>query len=165
MEIQQAKEPDIVEALYIIKTAFDSKNLNKNYWRPPLPDYEKLSNELSAGLLFMIREMNISVGTLSFTNDEPETYKKIEWETDNDKSLFVKRIAIAPNWLNDKLKSHVSEFIDNYARENNFEAIKLNVYSTNEEMNSFYTELGFKLKNKTKTDDFETPFNYYEKVV
>ncbi len=165
MEILQAKEPDIVEALYIIKTAFDSKNLIKNYWRPPLPDYENLSKELSEGMLFMIREMNISIGTLSFTNDAPETYKKIEWETENNKSLFIKRIAIAPNWLNKKLKSHISEFIDNYARENKYEAVKLNVYSTNEEMNNFYMELGFIPRNKNKTEDFETPFNYYEKVI
>lgn len=165
MKIIQAKESDIVEALFIIKSAFENKNLAQNYWRPPVPDYDKLKEELDHSFLYMIRKNHISIGILAFTKEKPNSYNKIKWKSESGNELLIKRIAIAPNWLSDELKSNVKNFIDNYARENNFKSVRLNVYTTNQEMNTFYKDLGFESRSSLKEDDFENLFNYYEKVI
>jgi RimJ/RimL family protein N-acetyltransferase len=162
MEIFQARESDIIEALYIIKSKFDSNNVSKNYWRPPLPDYDQLRTELENNSLFMIRKNHISIGTLTFSSEKPENSEKINWQDKSENDLTIKRIAIAENWANEEVKTEVKNFIDQYARENNYKSVKLCIYRSNTDMNDFYKELGF--TQQKPNENFESLLNYYEKL-
>lgn len=163
MKIHPATESNIIEALFIIKSSYNNDDLVQNFWRPPIPDYNELKEEMENNLFFLISQQKISIGTFSFTRNQPESFTKINWAEENENTLFIKRIAIAPNWLNDELISSLKEFIDNYAKENNYSSIKFSSLSTKENIREFYKKLGFSQRVPINPDLFESPLTFYEK--
>ncbi|MFP3860887.1 MAG: hypothetical protein ACLFUW_08705 [Bacteroidales bacterium] len=165
MKIHPATESNIIEALFIIKSSYDNDILVENFWRPPIPNYNELKEEMENNHFYLITQQRISVGTFSFTRNQPESFTKINWSEDNNKTLFIKRIAIAPNWVNDELISSLKEFIDNYAKENNYSSIKFSSLSTKENTHEFYKKLGFTQREPINPDLFESPLSFYEKLL
>ncbi|MFO8236493.1 MAG: hypothetical protein R6U04_13935 [Bacteroidales bacterium] len=162
MKIITACESNIIEALFIIKSAYDEDNLFQNSWRPPMPDYNELKQEMEHNQLYLISEQMISIGTFSFTTKIPDSYNKINWVDKEGKTLFIKRIAIAPNWLNENIVRLLKEFLHNYAKENNYSSIKFYSLSTKENIQVFYKNLGFNLCEPLHPDELDSPLKYYE---
>ena len=164
MEIQKAEEKDIIEALYLIKTAFDYNNVSKNEWRPPTPAYSEMREEANNEELYLLRDQKITFGTFTFTNELPENFKHIEW-TDTDKNvLVIKRIAIFPGWFTKEVGEKLISFIEEYAKKNNIASIKSNTYSRNESMNELYKNMGFTFQGDVTLPGKEMPYYFYEKV-
>lgn len=165
MDIIQAREQDIIEVLYLIKTSFEFNNSNQHTWRPPTPDYHSLKNEVEKGMLYLIKNNSITIGTFTLTNILPENFMEIDWEIENNPNLIIKRIAIAPSWLTDETGDKLMEFIEKYATSHNYPSVKLNVISDNATMNHFYVNMGFSLRGDQVIQEKENPYNFYEKTL
>jgi N-acetylglutamate synthase-like GNAT family acetyltransferase len=164
MQILKAEEKDIVEALYLIKTSFDYNNVSENEWRPPIPEYPEMKEEVDNGELFLLRKNKVTFGTFSLANKMPESFNKIQWEDTNKHNMVIKRIAVFPGWFTNDLGEELMSFIEQYAKENNYTAIKSNAYSKNEEMNSLFNNMGFTFQGEAILPGKESPYYFYEKV-
>jgi N-acetylglutamate synthase-like GNAT family acetyltransferase len=164
MQILKAEEKDIVEALYLIKTSFDYNNVSENEWRPPIPEYGEMKEEVNKGELFLLRKNKVTFGTFSLANKMPESFNKVQWEDNNNDNMVIKRIAVFPGWFSDDLGNELISFIEQYTKEHNYSSIKSNAYSKNEEMNSLFKNMGFTFQGEAVLPGKEAPYYFYEKV-
>lgn len=163
MIFKKAEEKDIIEALYLINHAIESSLISKEEWKPPIPDYSALKKEVDQGLLYIFRSKNITIGTLSFTDDKPESFNKVDWNKKDDKPLFITRLIINPNWLNKENGQLIIKQIEEFAKQQNYNSIKLNIKSNNKLMNNFYKEIGFDFRGDLLYPEQQTPYYFYEK--
>ncbi len=164
MHILKAEKKDIVEAIYLIKTSFDYNNVSENEWRPPIPEYTEMKEEVNKGELFLLRKNKVTFGTFTIGDTIPECFNKVQWEDTNKQSIVIKRIAVFPGWFSDELGEELMSFIERYTKEHNYTSIKSNAYSKNNEMNTLYKNMGFTFQGEAVLPGKESPYYFYEKV-
>ncbi len=74
-------------------------------------------------------EKNYILGCFTLLKND-DLYKNIKWKL-NGKSLYIERVVISPEMQGKGLSNKIMNFIINYAKENNYEVIKLTVLETN----------------------------------
>ncbi len=163
MIFKKAEEKDIIEALYLINHAIESSLTSRDEWKPPIPDFTALKNEVDQERLYIFRNKNITIGTFSFTDDKPESFSKVEWNKKNDKTLYITRLIISPNWLNKENGKQIIKHIEEFAKQNGYSSMKLNIKSNNTLMNNFYKEIGFDFRGDLLYPEQQTPYYFYEK--
>lgn len=113
-------------------------------WDEDYPDRESIRKDLETETLFAYREGNQILGIVVVNESQDEEYGEIHWSTsEEDKNIVVHRLAVRPDQQGKGIGRKLMDFAEQWAKENNYDAIRLDTYSQNPRNQRFYTNRGY----------------------
>ncbi len=94
---------------------------------------------------------------------QPTEYGQVTWSDDEGKHLVIHRLAVHPNCQGQGIASRVMDFIENEARKNKYNSIRLDVFSVNIIAQKLYSDKGFKYRGQVTFPFREQPFYCMER--
>ena len=113
-------------------------------WDENYPDRESLLNDLNSETLFAYREDGVVMGIVVLNESQDEEYAEIDWSTsDTDRNIVVHRLAVQPDQQGKGIARKIMDFAEEHARNQNYDAIRLDTFSQNPRNQKFYTNRGY----------------------
>ena len=113
-------------------------------WDENYPDRGTIVQDLGTETLFAYREDNEVLGIVVLNEQQDEEYSQIKWSTNNqDKNIVVHRLAVRPDQQGKGLGRKLMDFAEQWAKDNNYDAIRLDTFSQNPRNQRFYTSRGY----------------------
>ncbi len=135
-------------------------------WNEYYPSKEVLKNDIELNQLWKLVENNLIIGIIALTEIEDVEYKSVKWLTENGANLYIHRLAVHPNYQGKGYAQQLMNFAENYAKEHNYDSIRLDTFSKNIRNQQFYEKRNYiKLESIYFPKQSEHPFYCYEKVL
>mgnify|MGYP000508600728 CR=1 FL=1 len=113
-------------------------------WDENYPDRASIKKDLDTKTLFAYREDDRILGIVVLNEKQDEEYGEINWSTsDTDKNIVVHRLAVHPDQQGNGIARKIMDFAEQYAKEQNYDAIRLDTFSQNPRNQRFYTKRGY----------------------
>jgi ribosomal protein S18 acetylase RimI-like enzyme len=113
-------------------------------WDENYPDRTNLLNDLNSETLFAYREDGVVLGIVVLNESQDEEYAEIKWSTnDADRNIVVHRLAVHPDHQGKGIARKIMDFAEVYAKDEGYDAIRLDTYSQNPRNQKFYTNRGY----------------------
>jgi len=113
-------------------------------WDENYPDRKSLQLDIQTRTLFAFREDDQVLGIVVLNENQDPEYKEINWSTnESDRNIVVHRLAVAPEHQGKGIARKLMDFAENWAKENNFDAIRLDTFSQNPRNQRFYKKRGY----------------------
>ena len=145
MMISEGKTYELDTILELTKAC--GKNMRENgidQWDENYPDRGRILHDLETETLFAYREGDEVLGIVVLNESQDEEYGEINWSTSaDDKNIVVHRLAVRPDQQGKGLGRKLMDFAEQWAKENNYDAIRLDTYSQNPRNQRFYTNRGY----------------------
>ena len=165
--IREANSDDIKSILSITKAC--STDLISNgifQWNEHYPNKEAFDNDLKNSWLYVIIENHKTIGSITITPEMDEEYGPVKWLSKTNNNLYVHRLAVDPKMQGKGHAQKLMDFAENYARENNYESIRLDTFSKNLRNQKFYEQRGYiRLENIYFPNQSKDPFYCYELIL
>ena len=144
--------------------AMESKGIFQ--WNEHYPSLERLKVDIEKKELHVLENTDKLLGIIVITEVMDEEYIPISWLTPNSKNLYIHRLATDPATWGKGYGQKLMNFAEDFARENNFESVRLDTFSQNKRNQSFYEARGYKkLGNIFFPKQSTHPFHCYELVL
>ncbi|MDN3596054.1 GNAT family N-acetyltransferase [Zunongwangia endophytica] len=136
-------------------------------WNENYPTKEKLANDIEKKELFkLLNEENELTGIIVLTPEMDDEYIPIEWLTENKNNLYIHRLATDPSFWGLGNGKILMDFAEEFARDHNYDSVRLDTFSQNKRNNRFYEARGYKrLGDIFFPEQSEHPFHCYELVL
>ena len=113
-------------------------------WDENYPDRAVILHDVETETLFAYRDGDEVLGIVVLNEWQDEEYGDINWSTsDDDKNIVVHRLAVRPDQQGKGLGRKLMDFAEQWARENEYAAIRLDTYSQNPRNQRFYLNRGY----------------------
>ena len=113
-------------------------------WDENYQDRESILNDLNTETLFAYREDDIVLGIVVLNLSQDEEYAEINWSTsDADRNIVVHRLAVHPDHQGKGIARKIMDFAEQFAKEERYDAIRLDTFSQNPRNQKFYTNRGY----------------------
>ncbi|MFT6243834.1 MAG: GNAT superfamily N-acetyltransferase [Salibacteraceae bacterium] len=113
-------------------------------WDENYPDRTSLLNDLNSETLFVYREDGVVLGIVVLNESQDEEYAEIKWSTnDADRNIVVHRLAVHPDQQGKGIARKIMDFAEVYAKDQGYNAIRLDTFSQNPRNQKFYTNRGY----------------------
>ena len=166
MEIHQAKPSDLIEILYLLKECVKDMNTKgMKHWNSSYPGVEDIGNDLSKESIFLVKDKGVCMGMVTLNESEPEDYKSVKWASNDSKILYMKRMAVHPNWQEKGVAEMLVKFAEKYARDNKYKYIRLDTLSSNQSEAKLYISSKYDEVGQFHSTFQRTPFTCYEKKI
>ncbi|MFD1616155.1 GNAT family N-acetyltransferase [Gelatiniphilus marinus] len=165
--ICKAEFEDIDRILEVTK-ACASYMINKGIyqWNANYPNKTVLKNDVLKGELFVIKKNKIVVGCIVVSYFMDKEYKAVSWLTENNRNIYIHRLAIHPKYQGQGYAQKLMDFAENFAKNNNCASIRLDTFSQNQRNQKFYELRGYKkLGNIFFPKQSHHPFYCYELIL
>ena len=138
-----SKELDVILAL----TQACGKHMRENgidQWDENYPDLENLRRDIDQENLFVYRKDGVVIGIVVLNETQDPEYAEIQWSTsDSDRNLVVHRLAVHPEHQGKGIARKLMDFSEDWARTQDYDAIRLDTYSQNPRNQKFYKNRGY----------------------
>ncbi len=166
MEIHQAKPSDLIEILYLLKECVKDMNAKgMKHWNSSYPGVEDIDHDLNNESIFLVKDKGVCMGMITLNESEPEEYKCVKWDSNDARILYMKRMAVHPNWHEKGVAELLVNFAEKYARENKYNYIRLDTLSSNQSETKLYTSSKYDEVGQFHSTFQKTPFKCYEKKI
>lgn len=166
MEIIQAKPDDLIEILFLIRQCVKDMNLKgMKHWNSSYPGTDDITKDLTGEGIYLAKDKGICLGMVTINEVEPDDYKGIRWSDNNSKILYLKRMAVHPDWQGKGVGKMLVEFAEDYAKKNNYSSIRLDTLSSNQLETQLYTSSKYDEVGEFHSIFQKTPFKCYEKKI
>lgn len=145
MNIRLANEKDLEQLNGVFKEVITDLNEVKKIdmlWGDIYP-FCKFENDISNHEMYVIEDENKIIGSFALSSHDDPDYKNIEWLSKNKKFLYLNRLVILPSEQGKGYAKQAMKFIEEYANNNYYQAIRLTVYKDNKYAIGLYEKLGF----------------------
>ncbi len=165
MHIKKAIPENLIEILYLLRQCIEDFNKNNIYqWNISYPDNFRLMQEIEKESLYLMINKGVPVGTITFDENQDDVFNHVDWKNNEGKFIVIHRIAVFPTWQKKGVGRKLIEFVEQYAQENNYKSVRLDISSSNQKLIELYEKIGF-----TQTGDIlypkqKVPFRCLEKV-
>ena len=133
-------------------------------WDGLYPTATIFKNDIQKGCVFVIKEKDILLATITLNDQQDKQYHQIDWNTQTDKVLVIHRLAVSPDAQGQGLGKKLCLFAETYGTENGFEVIRLDAYSGNPISCRMYEKLQYrKAKGFCWFHGNKLPFYCFEK--
>lgn len=143
--ISTGKKHEIDAILALTKAC--GKHMRDNgidQWDENYPDRASILNDLETETLFAYREGDDVIGIVVLNESQDEEYGEINWSTsDDDRNIVVHRLAVLPGHQGKGIARKIMDFAEDWAKKNNYDAIRLDTFSQNPRNQKFYTNRGY----------------------
>lgn len=125
-----------------------------------------LKNDINNKEMYVIEIDDKIIGTFSLsTFDNPE-YHVINWTSDNKKWFYLNRLVVLPSEQRKGYAKHAMNYIEKYAKESDFEIIRLTVHKDNIYAIKLYEKFGFsKIKDSNWILDNEMFYGFEKEII
>ena len=144
-QIRKATLEDIDPAYQIIE---DCKNLlasqGMNNWKRY--SKEKVNKMIRSDSLFLLLTESEAVGTVKVSEKAPSFYNTQDmnkWEKPSAKATYFTALAVSPKHQSSGYGAILLEYVENYAKENNSNYLRMTMLSKNSALKRYYTKRGF----------------------
>ena len=165
--IRKAKTADLTEIKSLTEAcarAMDAKGIYQ--WNEHYPSLERLSLDVEREELYLLEENDRIKAIVVLTDFMDEEYVPIKWLSKTNNNLYIHRLATHPDVWGQGYAQKLMDFAENFARENNFESVRLDTFSKNKRNQKFYEARGYqKLGNIYFPKQSEHPFYCYELLI
>lgn len=135
-------------------------------WNEHYPSYSILKQDIHLQQLWKLVDQNLLVGIIVLSPVMDEEYKTIKWLTENNKNLYIHRLAVNPEFQGKGYARKLMDFAENHALENDYCSIRLDTFSQNPRNQRFYEKRNYtKLGSVFFPNQSDFPFFCYEKIV
>lgn len=113
-------------------------------WDENYPDRESLVKDIETRTLFAYHEGESVIGIVVLNEHQDEEYGEMSWSTsEDDRNLVVHRLAVSPEHQGKGIARKLMDFAEDYARDQGFDAIRLDTFSQNPRNQRFYVNRGY----------------------
>jgi GNAT superfamily N-acetyltransferase len=164
MKILKAVHQDLVEVLYLLKVCvYDMNEKGQKHWNNAYPGTEFIQKAIQEESLYLYKDNEVAKGMVVLSDEEPEEYKNIEWQGKEDKILFIRFLAVHPNWQDKSIATRLIEFAEGYAKDHSYSTIRVDIYSGIEGAEKLCADQGFNQTGQFHSKFQQTPYFAYEK--
>lgn len=143
--IRKAVHQDINTIIEITKAcAIHMQSVGIFQWNEHYPNRLAFENDLKRGELYVFTASKKVIGTIVVSTLMDEVYKPVKWLSSSDKSIYVHRLCVHPNFQGKGCAQQLMDFTENVARKNNYDSIRLDTFSQNKRNQKFYERRGYK---------------------
>lgn len=139
-------KPEELDAILELTRAC-GKHMRQNgidQWDENYPDRTGLERDIETKTLFAYRENGRVLGIVVLNEHQDPEYAEVNWSTkETDKNIVLHRLAVAPEHQGKGIARKLMDFAENWAKENNFDAIRLDTFSQNPRNQRFYKKRGY----------------------
>jgi GNAT superfamily N-acetyltransferase len=161
MNIIKAKPDELIEAFYLLKAYL--KEMRSKGWLYRDLGFESLSKEIENGTVFLYRTDFLSLGFIILSKDELLEYKNVTW-ADSKNPLTVRYLIDHPIWRKQGISDHLLMFAEEFARDQGFTSLRLDVYGNNQEILSLFASSNFNQAGQIQISEQKIPFYCFEKT-
>lgn len=150
MEIKLAQKSDLSKINKLFTEVIKDLKVNKKIdmlWGEVYPFCEFDSDILNENM-YVLEKNNEIVGSFSLSDYDDPDYKNIKWTSGDKNFFYINRLVVLPSEQGKGYAKEMMQFIDEYARSNKFDVIRLTVYCKNVFAIGLYEKLGFKKVNE-----------------
>ena len=113
-------------------------------WDTDYPNREVILQDLQTQTLFAYREHKEVLGIVVLNESQDEEYAEINWSTDEtERNIVVHRLAVRPDQQRKGIARRLMDFAEQWARDNHYDAIRLDTFSQNPRNQRFYLNRGY----------------------
>jgi len=113
-------------------------------WDEDYPDREDIIKDLDSQTLFAYRMEGSVIGIVVLNETQDAEYAEMNWSTtDDQKNLVVHRLAVHPEHQKRGIARQIMDFAEDYARQEGYDAIRLDTFSQNPRNQRFYLNRGY----------------------
>ncbi len=135
-------------------------------WNDHYPSKEIFRKDIEEESLYVWDDKNQIKGCIMFSPEKDEVYNSAKWLTQDDKNIYVHRLAVHPKFQKKGIGNKLMNFAESIAKKLNFISIRLDTFSQNKSNNKFYESRGYqKLGDVFFRKQSEFPFHCYEKIL
>tara|TARA_B100001758_G_scaffold232321_1_gene229564 strand:- start:236 stop:739 length:504 start_codon:yes stop_codon:yes gene_type:complete len=135
-------------------------------WNDHYPSKEIFRKDIEEESLYVWDDKNQIKGCIMFSPEKDEVYNSTKWLTQDDKNIYVHRLAVHPKFQKKGIGNKLMNFAESIAKKLNFISIRLDTFSQNKSNNKFYESRGYqKLGDVFFRKQSEFPFHCYEKIL
>ena len=144
MKIKKASRKNIDTLLAITRSCGKALATNSIYqWNEEYPSKEAFVTDLKRKELYVLEVEDTIIGCITISTFMDEEYKTINWLTTNENNIYIHRLAVHPKYQGNGHAQSLMTYAENYARENNFQSVRLDTFSQNPRNLKFYTKRGY----------------------
>ena len=135
-------------------------------WNDHYPSKEIFRKDIEEDSLYVWDDKNQIKGCIMFSPEKDEVYNSTKWLTQDNKNIYVHRLAVHPKFQKKGIGNKLMNFAESIAKKLNFISIRLDTFSQNKSNNKFYESRGYqKLGDVFFRKQSEFPFHCYEKIL
>lgn len=164
IEIGKLSELDILFQMYQnAKNALDRMGVHQ--WTDNYPSIVIIENDLKREVLYTLKNDIEIIGAISISTEQEEEYQAISWESDITKALVIHRLVIEPKHQRRGHARRIIDFAENFALNNGYSSIILDVYSKNHRAIDFYKKRDYVIRGEVSFPMREYLFYCMEKEI
>lgn len=165
-KIEKGKLSD-VESVFQIYSNCRNQLVKKGIfqWTNKYPTVLIVENDLKKKELFILKKASEIIGALVLNEEQDTQYRSIKWVFDNSKILVIHRLVVSPKHQKHGYAQQMLEFAEDFAKENKYSAIRLDVYSQNETAVQLYKKRNYFIRGQVNFPGRELGFYCMEKEV
>ncbi|MBN2540501.1 MAG: GNAT family N-acetyltransferase [Bacilli bacterium] len=140
--IEKAKESDLTRIVEIAVTA-RTKMLREGLfqWPGDYPNRVNFLSDLNQNALYIYKEDNTVLGSISLLEDKEVAYREITWKKES--SLVIHRIIVDPMTQGKGIGMKLFEFSIDLARKLGYDSVKVDTHPDNLKMQGLIKKAGF----------------------
>lgn len=163
--IRKATIDDIDSIMQVTKAcALFMISNNIFQWNEYYPTKAAFVKDVERNELYVIEIKQAILGCIVISTFMDEEYKPINWLTEHN-NIYIHRLAIHPDAQGKGYAQQLMNFAETYAKENNYNSVRLDTFSQNKRNQKFYEQRGYKrLGDIYFPKQSEFPFYCYELV-
>lgn len=166
MKIRFASINDIDQIIKLLEDCkYDLERKGINQWDDVYPSIDIFLKDIENHSLYMIEEEQKCIAIISFDEEQPLEYQKLNWNSTTGKVLTIHRLTVHPDKQKKGLGRLLMSFAEKYASENGYNSIRLDAYNGNTTALNFYTNLGYKKIGILFFPRRDLPFYCFEKII
>ncbi|TYP77009.1 GNAT family N-acetyltransferase [Aquimarina intermedia] len=134
-------------------------------WNEHYPTRKRFELDIERDEMYTFKNDGVLMGIIVLTPVMDEEYKPIDWLTENNSNLYIHRLAVHPDYWGNGIAKQLMEFGEAYAREQNYQSVRLDTFSQNTRNQSFYKKRGYQQVGEIFfPNQSEFPFYCFELV-
>lgn len=158
------------QLIFAIKGVFRAcvahmESLGIMQWHEDYPAIENVRLDIERGELYYIGEGEEVWATITLNEEQESQYQDIKWNCTEGKILVVHRLATHPGKQGRGLARQLMGFAEEYARSNDYAAIRLDSYEANPRSQRFYSKMGYVKTGYVQFDYQEFRCTAFEKIM
>lgn len=167
MQILRATIEDVEEILALTRScARHMISQGIFQWNEHYPSENVFYKDVSLDQLWKIVSVGEILGVIVLTEIEDEEYDGVRWLTHDENNLYIHRLAVHPKHQGKGVARALLDFSEAYAKQNNYNSIRLDTFSQNKRNQKIYEQRGYqKLEDIYFPKQSEHPFHCYEKLM
>ena len=135
-------------------------------WNEFYPSKEVLHKDIELQQIWKIELSNEIVGIIVISEIKDLEYNSVQWLTEDYNNIYIHRLAVHPHFQGRGYAIKLMDFAEAYAKENNFNSVRLDTFSRNKRNQRFYESRDYvKLENIYFPKQSKHPFYCYELII